>query len=210
MLLTVATSHNLMDLSSEPDARILESGLQEMVEIPARCPSRVCSSLPVLESQILIVASAAMALNQYYSCSSATLRHTHSSLQSIGHLARTSPLRFPSYALSEPISVCSGAGLVSQVAGGSMNVVHGVQMAMAIQLISYHGRIYGRAHPHCRQHHLFDCSYGAQVFRPADIEGMHWVGSVRFGAYAVVTLRSRLRTDAFLGRALWNLPWCLS
>jgi len=205
MRLTVATSHNLMDLSSEPDARILESGLQEMAEIPARCPSRVCSSLPVLESQILIVASAAVALNQY-SCSSATLRHTHSSLQSIGHLARTSPLRFPSYALSELTSVCSGAGLVSQVAGGSMNVVHGVQMAMAIQLISYRGRIYGRAHPHCRRHHLLDCSYDAQVFRPADIEGMHWVGNVRFGAYAVVTLRSRLRTDAFLGRVLRNLP----
>ena len=62
MRLTVATSHNLMDLSSEPDARILESGLQEMAEIPARCPSRVCSSLPVLESQILIVASAAVLL----------------------------------------------------------------------------------------------------------------------------------------------------
>jgi hypothetical protein len=35
---------------------------------------------------------------------------------------------------------------------------------------------------------------------------MHWVGSVRFGAYAVATLRSRLRTDVFLGRVLRNLP----
>lgn len=35
-LLTVATSHSLIDLSSEPDASVFESGLQAMVEIPAR------------------------------------------------------------------------------------------------------------------------------------------------------------------------------
>lgn len=33
---TVDTSHNRIDLSSEPDARVLESGLQAMVEMPAR------------------------------------------------------------------------------------------------------------------------------------------------------------------------------
>lgn len=58
--LTVVTSHSRMDLSSEPEARILESGLHAMVDIPARWPSRVCASSPVFESQILIVASEAV------------------------------------------------------------------------------------------------------------------------------------------------------
>ena len=34
--LTVETSHNLMDLSSEPEASVLLSGDQAMVEMPAR------------------------------------------------------------------------------------------------------------------------------------------------------------------------------
>lgn len=56
---TVVMSHNLMDLSSEPDAIALESGLHAIVEMPARCPRRVCESFPLALSQILMVASAA-------------------------------------------------------------------------------------------------------------------------------------------------------
>lgn len=52
------TSHNRIDLSSEPEARMLESGDQAMVDIPARWPSSVCSSRPVCASQIFIVQSA--------------------------------------------------------------------------------------------------------------------------------------------------------
>ena len=48
-----------MDLSSEPEARVRESGDQAMVEMPARWPSSVWRALPVPVSQILIVASAA-------------------------------------------------------------------------------------------------------------------------------------------------------
>lgn len=48
-----------MDLSSEPEASVLLSGDQAMVEIPARWPSNVCRCLPVAVSQILMVASAA-------------------------------------------------------------------------------------------------------------------------------------------------------
>ena len=54
----VAVSHSRMLLSSEPLARILESRDQHIVLIPARWPSRVCSSAPVLASQILMVQSA--------------------------------------------------------------------------------------------------------------------------------------------------------
>ena len=57
--LTVETSHNRMDLSSEPEASVLLSGDQAMVEMPARWPSKVCRCLPVAVSQILMVASAA-------------------------------------------------------------------------------------------------------------------------------------------------------
>ncbi len=59
---TVATCHSRMDLSSEPEASNVESGLQAMVEIPARWPSRVCSCFPVAASHILIVPSAAIAV----------------------------------------------------------------------------------------------------------------------------------------------------
>ena len=57
--LTVETSHNRIDLSSEPEASVLPSGDQAMVEMPARWPSNVCKCLPVAVSQILMVASAA-------------------------------------------------------------------------------------------------------------------------------------------------------
>ena len=57
--LTVETSHNRMDLSSEPEASVLLSGDQAIVEMPARWPSNVCRCLPVAVSQILMVASAA-------------------------------------------------------------------------------------------------------------------------------------------------------
>ena len=57
--LTVETSHNRIDLSSEPEANVFESGLQAIVEIPARWPSRMCNCFPVFVSHILIVASAA-------------------------------------------------------------------------------------------------------------------------------------------------------
>ena len=57
--LTVETSQSLMDLSSEPEASVLLSGDQAIVEMPARWPSRVCRCLPVAVSQILMVASAA-------------------------------------------------------------------------------------------------------------------------------------------------------
>lgn len=58
--LTVATSHSLIDLSSEPDARVFESGLQAIVDIPARWPCNICLAVPDTASHILIVASAAM------------------------------------------------------------------------------------------------------------------------------------------------------
>lgn len=48
-----------MSLSSEPEARYLESGLHEMQLMPARWPSRVCARAPVTASQILMVQSAA-------------------------------------------------------------------------------------------------------------------------------------------------------
>ena len=57
--LTVETSHKRIDLSSEPEASVLLSGDQAIVEMPARWPSSVCRCLPVAVSQILIVASAA-------------------------------------------------------------------------------------------------------------------------------------------------------
>ena len=57
--LTVETSHNLIDLSSEPEARVWLSGDQAIVEMPARWPSNVCRCLPVVVSQILMDASAA-------------------------------------------------------------------------------------------------------------------------------------------------------
>lgn len=53
-------SQSLIDLSSDPDAMVLESGLHAMVEIPARWPSRVEASFPVVASQTLIIQSAAM------------------------------------------------------------------------------------------------------------------------------------------------------
>lgn len=54
----VAVSHSRILLSSEPLARILESSDQHIVLTPARWPSSVCSSAPVLASQILMVQSA--------------------------------------------------------------------------------------------------------------------------------------------------------
>lgn len=46
-------------MSSLPEAMTLESGIQAMMFMPARWPSRVWRCLPVLASHILIVASAA-------------------------------------------------------------------------------------------------------------------------------------------------------
>jgi len=57
---TVVTSQSLIDLSSEPEARMFESGLHAIVEIPARWPSSVCSCLPIFAFHILIVPSAAV------------------------------------------------------------------------------------------------------------------------------------------------------
>ena len=57
--LTVETSHNRIDLSSEPEASVLPSGDHAMVEMPARWPSSMCNCFPVAVSQILMVASAA-------------------------------------------------------------------------------------------------------------------------------------------------------
>lgn len=51
------TFHSLIDLSSEPEASVVESGPHAMVDMPAICPSSVCSCLPVLASHILIVPS---------------------------------------------------------------------------------------------------------------------------------------------------------
>lgn len=56
---TVDTSHNRIDLSSDPEAKVLESGLQAMVEMPAKWPSKVWRCLPEEVSHILIVVSAA-------------------------------------------------------------------------------------------------------------------------------------------------------
>ena len=61
----VVMSQSRINLSSEPEARTLESGLQAMQEMPARCPSSVWAKAPVLESHTLIVASAA-AIRQYH------------------------------------------------------------------------------------------------------------------------------------------------
>ena len=58
--LTDETSHKRIDLSSEPEARVLESGLHAIVEIPAKCPSSTCNCFPVARSQTLMVASAAI------------------------------------------------------------------------------------------------------------------------------------------------------
>lgn len=56
---TARTSHSLIVLSSEPDTRVSESGDQSMSETPAMCASKVCSYLPVLACQTLMVLSAA-------------------------------------------------------------------------------------------------------------------------------------------------------
>lgn len=56
---TVVASHNRMDLSSDPEASSFESWLHDIVDMPAKCPSSVCSSSPVAVRHILIVASAA-------------------------------------------------------------------------------------------------------------------------------------------------------
>lgn len=56
--LTVCTFQRRIDLSSEPEAITRPSGLQAIVEIPARCPSKTWITFPVEASQILIVASA--------------------------------------------------------------------------------------------------------------------------------------------------------
>lgn len=53
-----------MILSSEPEASIFESGLQVMVEMPARWPSRVWVRAPDFASHILMVASAAVSSRQ--------------------------------------------------------------------------------------------------------------------------------------------------
>jgi len=53
-------SQRRMDLSSEPEAMVLESGLHAMVDTPARWPSSVCECFPVVASQILMVASEAV------------------------------------------------------------------------------------------------------------------------------------------------------
>lgn len=52
------TSHSRILLSSLPEARILESGDQEIVDIPARWPRSVCCSKPVEVSQSFILQSA--------------------------------------------------------------------------------------------------------------------------------------------------------
>ena len=98
---TVMTSHNRMTLSSDPDAIVFESGLHAIVEIPARCPSKVCKREPELASQILIVASAAT--NYRTELSSAKPRRskfyehlaedTDSSWRSTSRPGRTSRLR---------------------------------------------------------------------------------------------------------------------
>ena len=56
---TVETSQSRIDLSSEPEAMVLLSGDHAKVEMPARWPSSVWRCLPLLASQILMVASAA-------------------------------------------------------------------------------------------------------------------------------------------------------
>lgn len=55
---TVSTFHNRIVLSSDPDAMVAPSGLHEMVEMPARWPSKVWISLPLRVSQTLTAASA--------------------------------------------------------------------------------------------------------------------------------------------------------
>lgn len=45
----VVVDQRRMDLSSEPVARVRESGDQARVEMPARWPWRVCLGWPVVE-----------------------------------------------------------------------------------------------------------------------------------------------------------------
>lgn len=63
---TVSTFQRRMDLSSEPEAMKVPSGLQDSVDIPPRWPSKVCMSLPVEEFQTRIVASAAILFHQLH------------------------------------------------------------------------------------------------------------------------------------------------
>jgi hypothetical protein len=56
--ITVNTFHSRMVLSSDPDAIVAPSGLQDIVEIPARWPSNVWMSFPLCVSQTLTAPSA--------------------------------------------------------------------------------------------------------------------------------------------------------
>ena len=104
---TVEISHSRMDLSSDPEASVLESGLQAIVDIPARCPSRMCNCLPLGVSHILIVASAAKdAPDQLRESFQRGVAYSNS--QCIGRRAKTSQLPHPFCGLLGPTSLCIG------------------------------------------------------------------------------------------------------
>ncbi|CUS13086.1 unnamed protein product [Tuber aestivum] len=58
---TLATSQRRRVLSSEPETKVRESGAQSISDMPAMCPSNVCSYFPVFACHILIVWSAQLA-----------------------------------------------------------------------------------------------------------------------------------------------------
>src|SRR5437588_12313901 len=62
---TLVTSQRRRVLSSEPETKVRESGAQSISDIPAACPSNVCSYFPVFACHILIVWSAAVGQLDY-------------------------------------------------------------------------------------------------------------------------------------------------
>lgn len=55
---TVRTFHSRIVLSSDPEAMVAPSGLHDIVDIPARCPSKVCINFPVFAPQTFTAPSA--------------------------------------------------------------------------------------------------------------------------------------------------------
>ena len=76
--LTVNTFHRRMVLSSDPEAIVAASGLQEMVDTPAKWPSNVWISFPDNVSQTLIAPSAPTPLS-VPPCQASQSQHTTTS-----------------------------------------------------------------------------------------------------------------------------------
>jgi hypothetical protein len=90
-----------MSLSSDAEATHLESGLQAIIEIPAKCPSKVCSCSPVAAFHILIVLSPAVVTSVSQVLLKTDFREqTHNNSQFWFHLERISLQRLLSCARS--------------------------------------------------------------------------------------------------------------